>query len=264
MTDPAAAPAPPGAPRLLGLDTALYLVTDSAMCRAAGRSVAQTVALAVEGGAGLVQVRDKHAGEAEFDELARSVVAAVEQTRDRLGIDHEIPVFLDDRVASARRLLDEGLRVHVHVGQDDEPVERVSAAIGPEPLLGLSASNEQEFAAGEAAGGVDLFGVGPVWATQTKDVARAALGPERIRELAAAARLPIVAIGGIGADNAAELAGSGAIGVCVVSAICAAPDPRAAAQRIRAAFAETPHLDDPAHLDEPSDPPAPHPAGGTP
>ncbi len=229
-------PKQPLPPRLQGLHPELYFITDTAMCQAAGRSVAETAALAVEGGAGLIQVRDKHASEEVFDELARGVVTAVEDARSRLGIDYDVPVFLDDRVASAKRLRADGLDVHIHVGQTDEPVADVRAALGPEPLIGLSASNEDEIAAGTATGAVDLFGVGPVWDTQTKDTQRASLGPKRIRELAAASALPIVAIGGIKASNAGQLRGSGAIGICVVSGICSADDPRAAVQQIRSAF----------------------------
>ncbi|GAA4282892.1 thiamine phosphate synthase [Brevibacterium daeguense] len=222
--------------RLAGLDTALYLVTDTAQCASAGRSVAQTVAEAVAGGVGIVQVRDKTATDAAFRRLTEEVLEAVERTRQREGITRPIPVFLNDRVEIARDLLAEGTQVHVHVGQTDTPVTKVRELLGPEPLIGLSAAEDEEFAAARASGVVDLLGVGPAYETATKADAPAGLGPQRLAELVARAGLPCVGIGGITADRAAELRGTGIIGICVVSAICAAPDPRAAARALRTAF----------------------------
>lgn len=221
-------------------DTALYLVTDTAQCESAGRSVAQTVAEAVAGGVGVVQVRDKTATDAEFRRLAEEVLEAVEWTRQQEGILHPVPVFLNDRVDVARDLIAEGIQVHVHVGQSDTPVTEVRQLLGPEALIGLSAAEDEEFVAARASGAVDLLGVGPVYETTTKADAPAGLGPQRLAELVARAGLPCMGIGGITADRAAELRGTGIIGICVVSAICGAPDPRAAARALRSAFLHGP------------------------
>ena len=140
----------------------------------------------------------------------------------------------------------EGLDVHVHVGQTDEPVENVRAVLGPEPLVGLSAGSPAEFSiagslrdATTGAGLVDLVGIGPVHDTTTKAGAPAGIGPERTAALASIAAemgLPAVAIGGITADRAPALRDAPILGVCVVSAICTADDPRAAALAIRSSY----------------------------
>lgn len=220
--------------RFAGIDTRLYLVTDSAQCEAAGRSVAETVQAAVAGGVGIVQVRDKDIDDGDFYSLTRQVIAAVEAaTRDT---DRTVPVVLNDRVEVARRLNDEGENVHIHVGQTDTTVAEVRAALGAEPLIGLSAANSDEFAAARDSGVVDLVGIGPVFDTSTKADAPDGIGPDRLRELVAEAGIPAVAIGGINADRAPDLKGRGLIGICVVSAICMADDPKTAAEELLAAF----------------------------
>lgn len=220
--------------RLQGIDTTLYFITDSAQCAQCGRSVAETAAAAVRGGAGWVQVRDKTLSDAAFYRLSRAVLEAVE--RVALPAGRRVPVVLNDRVDVAARLLAEGRDVHIHVGQDDMPVADVRRRLGPQPLLGLSAAAPAEFAAARASGVVDLLGVGPVFATATKGDAGAALGVARLAELTARASLPVVAIGGINAARAARLRGSGVVGVCVVSAICLAADPEASARALVRAF----------------------------
>ena len=220
--------------RFAGIDTRLYLVTDSAQCEAAGRSVAETVAEAVAGGVGIVQVRDKDIDDAAFYSLTRQVIAAIDSAT--AGTDRRVPIVLNDRVEVARRLIDEGESVHIHVGQSDTSVGDVRAALGPEPLIGLSAADGAEFAAARDTGVVDLIGIGPVFDTTTKADAPDGIGPDRLGELAAEAGIPAVAIGGISIDRAAQLRGRGLLGICVVSAICAAEDPKSAARQLLAAF----------------------------
>ncbi|EKU48711.1 thiamine phosphate synthase [Brevibacterium casei] len=222
--------------RLAGIDTRLYLVTDTAQCAGAGRTVAETVRAAVTGGAGVVQVRDKDIDDAEFLVLTREVITAV--TEATAGTDRRVPVFLNDRVAVARRLLDEGSDVHIHVGQTDTPVAEVRDLLGDGPLVGLSAAEPEEFATAQETGGVDLVGIGPVFDTTTKTDAPAGIGPDRLGELTASAGIPAVAIGGIDAERAHELRGRGLVGICVVSAICRAEDPEQAAADLLDAFGD--------------------------
>ncbi|MGO1349465.1 MAG: thiamine phosphate synthase, partial [Brevibacterium aurantiacum] len=105
-------------------------------------------------------------------------------------------------------------------------------------LLGLSAANSTEFAAARESGVVDLVGIGPVYDTTTKTDAPDGIGPDRLGELVGEAGLPAVAIGGLSTDRAAELRGRGLLGICVVSAICRAEDPRAAAEELLAEFGD--------------------------
>lgn len=228
-------------PRLRGIDTSLYFITDTRMCEQAGRTVAQTVEAAVAGGAGIVQVRDKHMDDVAFSDLTLSVLDAVETARNAHSIEAPVPVFVNDRVAVAANLIEHGHRVHVHVGQSDTKVPQVRELIGNEPLIGLSAATketqEAAYAYGDFGdGGVDLFGMGPIWDTTTKEGAPAGRGTEALATLASASRIPVFAIGGINAERAASIRNLPIAGVCVVSAICLAPDPQAAAREIYQAF----------------------------
>lgn len=218
--------------RLAGIDPALYFITDSALCARAGRSVPETAAAAVRGGAGIVQVRDKTLDDAAFHDLTLAVLAAVEQA----AAGRRVPVVLNDRVAVAARLIADGHDVHIHVGQDDMPVAEVRARLGPGPLIGLSITNAAELRAASAQPGIDLLGIGPIFATATKPDAAAPLGVQRLAELVRQTTIPAVAIGGIDATRAAALRPTGVVGICVVSAICLATDPETSARELRRAF----------------------------
>jgi thiamine-phosphate pyrophosphorylase len=209
------------------LDPALYLVTDTGLARP--RTVADVVRAAVAGGVTAVQVRDKTASRRELYALTLSV-------REALAATPGVALFVNDAVDVALLAGADG----VHIGQDDLPPAEVRALLGPDRLLGLSAGSPAEMAAALALppGTVDVVGIGPVWSTPTKPDAGTGLGPEGVAALAAQARaagLWTVAIGGIDAARSASV--TGVDGVCVVSAICAAADPQAAARELRAARA---------------------------
>lgn len=194
------------------------LVTDPAMTER--RGLVETVLAAVEGGVTIVQLRDKDASDTEMLATGRALLAALAP----LGV----PLIVNDRVAVAA-----ALGTHLHIGQEDGDPAAARAAIGPDAILGLSVT---------AAGGVasvdpaivDYVGLGPVFATGTKPDAAPALGLDAFGTIARALPVPVVAIGGIDAENAAAVIAAGAVGIAVVSAICAADDPRAAAAALRA------------------------------
>ncbi|MGY1704192.1 thiamine phosphate synthase [Geodermatophilus sp. SYSU D00697] len=207
-------------------DPTLYLVTDTGLSRP--RPVADVVRAAVAGGVTAVQVRDKTASRRELLELTRSVQAALADRRD-------VPVVVNDAVDVALLAGAGG----VHVGQDDLPPAEVRRLLGPGVVLGLSVTCAADLDAALALppGTVDLVGIGPVWATPTKPDAAPGLGLEGTGALTSAARaagLVAVAIGGIDAARAAKVAATGVDGICVVSAICGAADPAAAARALRA------------------------------
>lgn len=202
-------------------DLRVYLVTDTAMCGA--RGVPETVRRAVAGGATAVQVRDPDASGRELHEL-------VERVREEL-VGTGVVLLVDDRLDVALTARADG----VHLGQSDLPVERVREIVGPNLLVGWSVTNRAELDAAAAlpAGTVDYLGLGPVFSTPTKPGHAAPTGLDGLRELVAATALPTVAIGGVHVDNAAEVAATGVGGLCVVSEICAAADPAAAAASLR-------------------------------
>lgn len=202
-------------------DLTVYLVTDPDLC--AARGVEATAHAAVAGGARVVQLRDKTADDAALVELVRALKAALAGSGAALVVN--------DRPAVALAGGADG----VHVGQGDADPGSVRALVGPDMLLGLSIETQAQLVAVDRAA-VDYLGVGPVRATATKPDAAAAIGWDGFARIAAAARLPSVAIGGLREDDGAAAAMAGAAGVAVVSAICAAADPAAAARRLREGF----------------------------
>ncbi|MBL8701012.1 MAG: thiamine phosphate synthase [Alphaproteobacteria bacterium] len=199
------------------IDLSVYLVTDPVLARRHG--LIETVRAAVAGGATAVQLRDKHAGDAAMVEQARAIQTIVRP----LGV----PLVINDRVEVAIAVGADAL----HIGQDDLAPRLARERIGPTMALGLSAGDEQEILTVDPAI-VDHVGMGPFAATSTKPDASAPLGATRFAALRARVPLPVVAIGGIGAANAADAIRAGADGIAVVSAICGADDPEAATRRL--------------------------------
>lgn len=212
-------------------DLSVYLVTDRAQAAAAGHDLTALVAAAVAGGVTAVQVREKEADAGVFlDDVLK--VAAVLPEAVALFVNDRVDVFL-----AARRA---GVRVSgVHVGQTDLPVAAVRDLVGPDALIGLTANSAAELcAAGREVGRVDYVGIGAVHATASKADAPDALGVEGFAALAATTFLPAVAIGGVTAADVPGLRAGGAAGVAVISAICAAADPQAAAAELARAWTE--------------------------
>lgn len=205
------------------VDLSVYLVTDTAQCAAHGRSVAETVALAVAGGVTAVQIREKHATGREFLHTVLEV-AAVLPERVTLIVNDRVDVFLAARASGARV-------TGVHVGQSDLPPAAVRELIGEDAVLGLSAATpEQLRAAAEDPARVHHVGIGALHATRTKADAPAPLGHAGFARLARLSDLPAVAIGGITPADLPRLRDAGAVGAAAVSGICAAEDPRASAR----------------------------------
>ena len=206
-------------------DLTLYLVIGSDVTQ--GRPLLEVVAAAVRGGATLVQLREKALGDAALVDAARALKGLLAP----LGV----PLIVNDRAEVARAAGADG----VHLGQDDLDAARAREILGPGGLIGVSAGTAEE-AARVDRDLADYVGIGAVYATATKSDAGPSIGVGGLATLAAALRpLPVVAIGGIGATNAAQVmsaqgtAGSAPDGVAVVSAICSAEDPEAAAQALR-------------------------------
>ena len=196
-------------------DLGVYLVTDRACC--GSRSVEDVVGAAIDAGVTLVQLRDKNIDARPMLDLGRRLL---ERLRP-VGIG----LIVNDRIDVALALDAEG----VHIGQQDIPYAEARRQLGPTRIIGVSVGSEAE--ARQAAGwDVDYVGVGPAYPTATKADAGRALGADETARLARLAGHRAVAIGGIDATNAAALYAAGLEGVAVISAICAAPDPGAAAR----------------------------------
>jgi thiamine-phosphate pyrophosphorylase len=199
------------------VDLSVYLVTDRGLSGV--RGVKETVLAAVRGGATVVQLRDPDATTRDLVVEARALVGLLRP--------HSVPLIVNDRVDVALAADADG----VHVGQSDMDASDARALIGPDRILGLSITEEADLDRSDLTV-VDYLGVGPVFATPTKADAAPPMGMAGLKRIAARTGLPIVAIGGLHAGNAADALAAGAQGVSVVSAICAAPDPEAATREL--------------------------------
>ena len=170
----------------------------------------------------MVQLREKSATTREFLEEARALKAVL--------APHGVPLVINDRVDIALAVDAEG----VHVGQKDMPVEQVRALAGSR-IIGLSITNADQMR-GEDTRLCDYLGVGPLYLQQTKADASTPLGVEGFRALRAMTDRPVMAIGGLKADNSAPVLAAGADGLAVVSGIVSADDPRAASQAFARLF----------------------------
>lgn len=202
---------------LASADYSLYLVTDDAERCQLG--LLDTVAEAVAGGTTIVQYRAPH----RHKRLAYEEALALRQ----LLAPRKIPLIINDHADLALAVNADG----VHVGQRDLPVAAVRQIIGPGKLLGLSISSAAQLAVTDFSL-LDYIGIGPVFATQTKLDAAPVVGPETLAQLVGQSPVPVVAIGGISLQNAARVWQAGVSGLAVVSAVCGAESPCAAAQAL--------------------------------
>lgn len=201
----------------------LYAVTDRAWASEEAELFRQIEA-AVRGGAGTVQLREKHLDRGAFLEEARRFTALCR----RLGAVS----IINDSVEIALEAGADG----VHVGQEDLEAGRVRALLGPDRIVGVSAHTPEEARRAQAAG-ADYLGCGAAFATGTKPDARP-VSRETLRAVTAAVDIPVVAIGGISRENLLELRGLGLAGAAVVSGIFGQRDVEAAARELKALAGE--------------------------
>lgn len=195
----------------------LYAVTDRSWLR--GRRFEKVLQEALSaGGITCVQLREKHAAHEEKEALAREAQALCAQAG--------IPFLIDDDVELALCIGADG----VHIGQDDVPCAEARRALGDQAIIGVTAKTLEQACKAEAEG-ADYLGVGAVFPTSTKQDTWT-IDHEVLRQICAAVSIPVVAIGGITADNACELAGTGIAGIAVVSAIFAQADLAGAVERL--------------------------------
>ena len=176
---------------------------------------------AVRAGVKIIQLRMKHAAR---DEILRE---AREMRRVTAGTDTLFIVNDDPSIAA------EAAADGVHVGQDDLPPADVRARYPSLKIVGLSTHNPAQVAASRTQP-IDYIGVGPVYATPTKDIPDPTLGLETMRAMIGAAAHPAVAIGGIDATRLADVLAAGARNWAVVRAVCQSPDPYAAIRNLQA------------------------------
>jgi thiamine-phosphate pyrophosphorylase len=196
----------------------LYVITDEAIGN--GRSHAEISRLACDGGADVIQLRDKACGTRELCSIGREI-RGITKAAGALFI-------VNDRLDVALACGADG----VHLGQGDLRMD-VARQLAPPPfIIGISVGNVAEAIEAEGAG-ADYVAVSPVFATASKDDAGPGCGICGLREIRVAVSVPVIAIGGIGRDNVADVIAGDADGVAVISAVVGQPDIAAAARDLR-------------------------------
>jgi thiamine-phosphate pyrophosphorylase len=193
--------------------------------RAGGRDLADLARLCAEGGATLVQLRDKLSETRAMVETARAIKAALAPSG--------VPFVVNDRIDVALAAKADG----VHLGPDDMAVEDARALLGKDAIIGLSIKSVAEAEAAPVEL-IDYVGSGGIYVTLSKQQKNAPIGPTGLARIVSVLRrrapiMPVCGIAGIDASNAAEVIAAGADGIAVISALSLKPDPAAAARTLR-------------------------------
>ncbi len=185
----------------------LYTITDAHL----GGGHENMARAALEGGAKILQLRDKSTPARQILTIARHIR---EQTRQNGAI-----FLINDDVELAVKCDADG----VHLGEDDMPVLEARRLLGPAKIIGVSAATPA-LARAAARNGAHYLGVGAVFGTQTKLDAGSAIGLAALRAVVDATTLPVAAIGGVNRANIAAVFEAGAQMACVISALCVGLD----------------------------------------
>ncbi len=196
----------------------LYVVTDRQ--QTAGRPLEEVVAAAARGGAGMIQLREKDLTARELYDLGARLQS--------LLTPHCIPLLINDRLDVAQALDAAG----VHLAGHSLSPAHARRVLGPDKLIGVS-THSLDHAWQAMREGADFIVFGPVFDTPSKRQYGAPQGLQRLAEVVAHITCPVIAIGGIDADNLPQVLQTGAHGVAMIRAVLAAPDPCAAAQQLR-------------------------------
>ncbi len=199
----------------------LHVITDTTVQKSF--SHAELARRAIRGGADTIQYRSKSNDIRLMIDEARAV--------REICRAHGVTFLVNDRVDLSLAVDADG----VHLGREDMEIATARRILGPGRIIGGTVRNREHLAEAVAAG-ADYVGLGPIFGTTSKTLAIAPLGLERVREVAADSPIPIIAIAGITAANAAEVIAAGAWGVAVIGAVAAAPDVTVAAAALRSAL----------------------------
>jgi len=199
-------------------DMRLYVLVTSDFCHGSPVAAARS---AIEGGADVIQMREKALSDRELLELAREY--------RRLCTETGALFIVNDRPDLARLCEADG----VHLGQDDLPAAEARKILLPHQLVGIS-THHVEQARTAVADRADYIGVGPVYPTETKGY-KEGVGTQYVSQVAQSVHIPFVALGGITVGRAGDVARAGAPAVAVCSAVIAAEDVAEAARAMRSA-----------------------------
>ena len=199
-------------------DSSMYFITDST--NYSEEEFLDRVEQALMGGITLLQLREKDKTTREYMDLAEKVHTLTKK--------YNVPLIIDDRVDVALSVDAEG----VHVGQSDMPVSMARKLMGEDKIVGATTKTVEQ-AVEAYAQGADYLGVGAIYPTTTK-VKTVLTSTETLGNICSAVPIPVNAIGGLNKDNIDVLKGIPIAGICVVSAIMKADDPKQAAVELQA------------------------------
>ena len=199
-------------------DSSLYFITDST--NYSEEEFLSRVEQALLGGVTLLQLREKEKSTREYIELAEKV--------HKLAKRYHVPLIIDDRVDVALAIDAEG----VHVGASDMPVAVARKLMGEDKIVGATAKTVP-WAKEVYEQGADYLGVGAIYPTTTK-VKTVLTSTDALRDICNAVTIPVNAIGGLNKDNIDVLSGIPVAGICVVSAIMKADNPKTTAEELKA------------------------------
>ena len=195
----------------------LHVITDTKL--QSRFTHAELAELAIAGGADTLQFRQKNGKTRRLIAAAQSMQTVCEQ--------HKVPLIVNDRTDIALAVGAAG----AHFGQDDMPVSIGRQILSTNAIIGASARTEEKILAAISEG-ADYIGFGPIYGTTSKPDAEIAKGLDRLRRMCDISACPVIAIGGIGVQTAADVIRTGAHGIAVISAVCAHPEPTVATQAL--------------------------------
>lgn len=207
------------APRIAGL----YAIADSAYLDTS--NIIPAVRAALDGGARVIQYRDKTSDTVTRQRIARALNA--------LCRERDVPLLINDDVALAAAVGAAG----VHIGRDDPGIQQARAALGPAALVGVSCYNELPRAEAAQDAGADYVAFGRFFPSRSKPQAHPA-APELLRTARGLLKIPVVAIGGITPENGGLLIEAGAEALAVIEGVFGQPDVCAAAKRYAQLFSK--------------------------
>ena len=196
----------------------LYAILDPEQTR--GRPAGRVLIGLLEAGVSILQLRVKSLPPVDFLELAKDARTATRA--------HDCKLIINDRIDIALACDADG----VHLGQDDLPLS-AGRKLMREKIVGISTHDLDQARAAER-GGADYIGFGPMFGTRTKATVYEARGPEMLKQIRSAVRVPIVAIGGITEENVQQVWQAGADSAAIISDILHNDDPGAKVMRILA------------------------------
>lgn len=194
----------------------LYVIADKKIC--GERNIEEIVSQAIDGGAQMIQYRDKESDDGNFYKIASKL--------NTICRERDVPFIINDRVEIAHKLDADG----VHLGQEDLPIKKAREILGFERIIGKSAETIQKAKEAEEEG-ADYVGIGPIFDTLSKEI-KSPIGLDIVQEAKESLKIPFFLIGGINLNNLDSVVQAGGKKIAVISALVLSDDVRQSAMKL--------------------------------